>query len=338
MPLFNLDTMSGVTPGTRTQVFQRLQLDAVDGGRQTWARLLWFTEPASCSLHLQAAEGEQGASEPVLQLAEPLSDGRFDGRLHAAAAAAGWQVRCCGSCQHWRNAAATNPNGLPTGHCTWLGAGGGLMAEPDLALQSSLALSCGQWQAVDRTVSGVLPVAAPQASTQATTGETQLRPLTKAAEVKRPGLLGRVRRLLGRDQAAQPANDPLSTRVVERSGVGAGTEPCFACQGRLANLGALAVQTAEGDKQTFSIWRCRSCYTYYLNDWVDRWERLDSLETEETYYRVAPAQAFELLAIVDSVAGGDHPAGRQARTQQREHFLAFERQHTALSHQIRQGR
>ena len=80
--------------------------------------------------------------------------------------------------------------------------------------------------------------------------------------------------------------------LIERSGVGAGTEPCFACQGRIANLGALAVATPEGDKQTFSVWRCRSCYTYYLNDWIDRWERTDSLETEESYYRLCPTEAW----------------------------------------------
>lgn len=81
-----------------------------------------------------------------------------------------------------------------------------------------------------------------------------------------------------------PAAVPLplwEDRIVERSGVGVGTTPCFACQGRIANLGALAVATPEGDKQTFSIWRCRTCYTCYLNDLIDRaGRRTDSLETE----------------------------------------------------------
>ncbi|MEZ4634032.1 MAG: hypothetical protein R2856_03480 [Caldilineaceae bacterium] len=47
---------------------------------------------------------------------------------------------------------------------------------------------------------------------------------------------------------------------------GRGTEPCFACQGRIANLGALTVATDEDDKRTFSVWRCRRCHTFYLND------------------------------------------------------------------------
>jgi hypothetical protein len=126
--------------------------------------------------------------------------------------------------------------------------------------------------------------------------------------------------------------------VVERSGVGAGTESCFACQGRIANLGALAVATPEGDRQTFSIWRCRNCYTYYLNDWIDRWERTDSLETEETYYRLAPAEAFEALAVIDGVVHAEHPARRHERDAQRRWMLAYLDRRTPLSHQIKQGR
>ncbi|MFZ1770248.1 MAG: hypothetical protein WAU00_13675, partial [Caldilinea sp.] len=114
--------------------------------------------------------------------------------------------------------------------------------------------------------------------------------------------------------------------------------PCFACQGRIANLGALAVATPEGDKQTFSIWRCRTCYTYYLNDWIDRWERTDSLETEERYYRLSPAEALEVLAVIDNIIDAEHPARRHERAAQRDWMLAFLAGQTLLSHQIRQGR
>jgi hypothetical protein len=334
MQLFNLDTMSGVAPGTRTQIFQRLQLDAIDSERQIWARLLWYSEPDLCMLYLKTGEGDRWSPEPVLHLAEPLAEGRLVSRLQEAAAASGWQVRCCGTCQHWRSAATANPDGLPAGHCTWPGPGETSLADPALALQSALALSCGQWIAAGRAPAGM-----PPAATEGTAPvQASPVPLPKAAEAKRPGLLDRVRQFVGGGQTTAGVQEAPAVPVVERSGVGAGTEPCFACQARLANLGALAVQTPEGDKQTFSIWRCRSCYTDYLNDWVDRWERLDSLETEETYYRVAPAEATELLAVIHSVAGGDHPGGRQGRTEQRAHFLAFARQHTALSHQIKQGR
>ena len=120
--------------------------------------------------------------------------------------------------------------------------------------------------------------------------------------------------------------------------MGAGTEPCFACQGRIANLGALTVDTDEGDKHTYSVWRCRACHTTYLNSWIDRWERLDSLETEETYYRIAPAEAVEVLAVIDGVVGGEHPAGRHTRAAERAWFEAFVRERRPLSHQRKQGR
>jgi hypothetical protein len=97
------------------------------------------------------------------------------------------------------------------------------------------------------------------------------------------------------------------------------------------------VATPEGDKQTFSIWRCRTCYTYYLNDWIDRWERTDSLETEERYYRLSPAEALEVLAVIDNVIHAEHPARRHERDAQRDWMLAFLAGHALLSHQIRQG-
>ena len=94
----------------------------------------------------------------------------------------------------------------------------------------------------------------------------------------------------------------------------------------------------KGDKQTFSIWRCRNCYTYYLNDWIDRWERTDSLETEERYYRLAPAEALAVLAVIDNVVDAEHPARRHERGAQRAWLLAFIGARAQLSHQIRQGR
>lgn len=144
-----------------------------------------------------------------------------------------------------------------------------------------------------------------------------------------------LRRLL---PARRGVSAPLTQRLVERSGVGAGTEPCFACQGRIANLAALAVESDEGDKETFSVWRCRVCFTLYLSDWVDRWERLESLETEETIYRLAPAEALEMLALIDSIAGGDHPGQRSERNAPKEWIKNQVRGRTPLSHMVKQGR
>jgi hypothetical protein len=135
-----------------------------------------------------------------------------------------------------------------------------------------------------------------------------------------------------------PARRKEDEAFLERSGVGAGTEPCFVCQGRVANLGALAVETPDGDRQTFSIWRCRNCYTTYLNDWIDRWERLDSLDIEESYYRIAPYEALDLLRFINNVAGGEHPGRRRERSTQRSRLLQFIDGRPPLSHQVRQGR
>jgi uncharacterized protein with PIN domain len=197
------------------------------------------------------------------------------------------------------------------------------------------------------------PAADEQAQPSATVAPISVeapRPMRRAAEEAeiRFSFIQRLwRRFIRRQAARQEEERQLSKRakvidwtavLVERSGVGAGTEPCFACQGRIANLGALTVATAEDDKQTFSVWRCRNCYSLYLNNWVDRWERLDNLETEESYYRVAPDEAFALLTIIHGHVGGEHPGRRHERTTERQFFLDFMADRLPLSHQIRQGR
>ena len=75
-----------------------------------------------------------------------------------------------------------------------------------------------------------------------------------------------------------------------------------------------------------------------MNDWVDRWERTDSLETEETYYRLAPREALEILAVIDGVVHAEHPARRHERGAERAWMLQFIGTRPVLSHQIKQGR
>ena len=64
---FNLDTMSGVFPGTRTMVFQRLRLSLATGGATAprWARLQWYTTPAACVLSIPAELAFPGRREKV---------------------------------------------------------------------------------------------------------------------------------------------------------------------------------------------------------------------------------------------------------------------------------
>ncbi len=345
--LFNLNTMSGVYPGTRTMVFQRVRVRI--GAAVHWVRVLWYADPPACVLEPDVAV----ASTPgvaALRIPEPLADRQFAPRLHTALAATGWQLQACGSCTFWQLTTAATSDGLPLGRCTWQGApadtdattaNADVAAPPaPLQMQSLLALDCTHWQAAPE-LSTLASAATDQPDSESQGAAHGVAPMRKRAEQEsdeRWTLLGQLRRFLKRP--TQPPATTLSweDRIVERSGVGAGTEPCFACQGRIANLGALAVASSEGDKQTFSVWRCRQCYTYYLNDWIDRWERTDSLETEESYYRLAPEEALEVLALIDNVVHAEHPAGRFERTAQREWVLAFIAQHPRLSHQIKQGR
>lgn len=345
--LFNLETMSGVTPGTRTPIMQRVRLrrlGAPPDERFTWARLLWTGEddgedapgaPARADellLYLQVGdEPNRWQAAPLVRIPAPRSLD-LNSVLARALADAGWQLYTCGSCARWQPAAAATPDGLAVGECRWRSAAPQTPPPPfALAVQSHLALNCAHWQPA---AGSAAPLPAGGAGSSAT-----VAPLPKRAELPDApsGLLARLARLL-RPAPPPPPEPTWEQRLLERSGVGAGTEPCFACQGRIANLGALTVESPEGDKQTYSVWRCRACYTTYVNNWIDRWERLDSLETEEVYYRIAPSEAVEALAVIDGVVGGEHPAGRHTRGEQRAWFERFLAGRIALSHQIRQGR
>jgi uncharacterized protein with PIN domain len=343
--LFNLETMSGVFPGTRTMVYQRVRLEPLDkpADRGRWARILWYDDPAAWVVELEAsgaavspaAEATPAPPRTLLRISEPLAAdaGR---QLRRSLEAAGWQLRCCGTCASFQPLAATTPDGLSAGRCTWRSGDAVVQEVPSaLAAQSQLALACERWAL---TGGAEIPVLDDEVL-------ITVAPMPKRAEQEtdeRWTFWGRLRRALGRSQSGQESaaerQPSWEERLVERSGVGAGTEPCFACQGRIANLGALAVATPEGDKQTFSVWRCRSCFTYYLNDWIDRWERTDSLETEESYYRLSPAEALEVLAVIDGVADAEHPARRYERDAQRRWMLDYLANRPYLSHQVRQGR
>ncbi len=117
--LFNLETMSGVFPGTRTMVFQRvrvrpleqgaLEQGALLAGDTQWVRLLWYEEPPACVV-------ECGAN--LLRIPEPLNR-NFGSRLAEALAASGLQYMACGDCAFWQATAVKTGDGLPAGRCTW---------------------------------------------------------------------------------------------------------------------------------------------------------------------------------------------------------------------------
>lgn len=345
--LFNLDTMSGVSPGVRTQIMQRVRLLETEDGapRARWARFLWYADPimttqaetvdgATCAIQIQAAPGADRWDATPLDVLETVESATLNREMHARLARHGYRGHTCGGCTHWQAVGERMHGGLPAGVCTYRTPEPGAPSTPlPLARQSLFSPGCPHWQAVADA-----PAVSPTETGQAGTELPRAAVLDKQKEAAN-NWRRRLRAFLrGRFTTQAPPATTWEEGLIERSGVGAGTEPCFACQGRIANLGAVTVNTDEGDKHTYSVWRCRVCHTTYLNSWIDRWERLDSLETEETYYRVAPAEAVEILAVIDGVVGGEHPAGRHTRAAERAWFEHFVAGRLPLSHQRKQGR
>lgn len=328
--LFNLETMSGVYPGTRTQRFQRIRLVPLPGSEATpeWAVVLWYDDPPACVVVPQETSDMSLARPPILRIEEPASLD-LNAVLMERLAALGWRLAACGACAHWR-AATTPVNEVGQfGECLLRTTPESELPIPvSLAAQSHLALACPFWEA--RTVE----------APEATSATLDLGPLPRIAVITESKLKPwqRWQRRLRRRLSEKSPSPSLADQLAERSGVGAGTEPCFVCHGRIANLGALTVESHDGDKQTFSVWRCRDCLTLYLSDWIDRWERVDSLETEETIYRIPPAEAAELLTLFLSVPGGDHPERRSDRSPQRDAILGRFTPRHPLSHVVKQGR
>lgn len=341
---FNLETMSGVFSGSHTQVYQRFQVLPIqpDSTKPTWLQLLWYDAPPACVAYSYTPGEANNFATALLRIPDPFA-GEFQQRLQTALNSIDLQMQSCGSCSFWQASTAQNPDHLPVGYCQWQqNRSEKTIAANWLRVQSTLALACVHWQVATQPQKPFPEQSQERARSDAgaTLDDITIAPMRKAAETAGVRLRWRQRLVnwFSRRHGGQRRRTNWLAELVERSGVGAGVESCFVCQGRIANLGALAVATPEGDKETFSIWRCRNCYTFYLNDWVDRWERLDSLETEETYYRIAPAEAVELLQIITGVEGGDHPGRRQERTEQRAKLFTFLAGRAPFAHQVRLGR
>ena len=314
LPRFNLATMSGVHLGSRTQQFYRIHLHEKDDTIR-WG-VLFQDEKGNEALH-RFIEVD-GA---ITIQAEP-----FWTSTGADILASGLSVRTCGTCTFWtaqRSSAREAAIPPRVGSCLVRRAGQAIQTADRqgtqaaaLLYQTALGLDCTHWQRRTdediRVAEKEMPIA-----------DEEGRP--KAPRTWWVRLIDGVRARPGRMAANQPPT------VQEHSGVGAGTESCLICHGRMANLGALSVSSAEGDKQTFSLWRCRVCLTLFLNDWTDRWKRLDTLDTEERYYRLSPPEASHFLQISQQMAGGTHPA-------QQQQIMALLQGLKPLSHQVRQGR
>ena len=327
--LFSPKTMSGVFTGTHSPLFYRVRLgsNSEPNAPLRWYELHWRAEPPHYALYRHLP----GQIDPIpAQLASLsyLPSRPFVDSLQSGLDRLGFWLHACGSCRFWTQSLASSPGEAPVGQCHWR------QAEPDLAMQSALAPACANWQKVDprQGDSADSPPDAPL-SADHPCNAMQL-PRTKP----KPGIWDswRSRFRLSETEPAQVSIQ--ASHIAERSGAGAGAQPCLVCHGRIANLGALAVETPEGDSQTFSIWRCRACCSLFLNDWIDRWERLDTLETEESYYRLAPNEAHEILLLFDSMVAPDHSVRHDNRTQQRLKIQDCISHLQPLSHQVKRGR
>lgn len=368
---FNLETMSGVFPGTRTRRHHLLQLSGANDSESSmeidqdtnpkaaWAKIYWTEEPAT------AVAVDQSGQE-VFQIEVTHVETIF-GEIAHAFLLQNQQVVACGTCQHWERNLTVDEREEPSyGKC---GKRSEIILEShpnpvpsdnsfadnladELTLQSSMALSCLHWQvrmaSSMSSKDGSETKQADNASPALNFGSAPKSDVDLSeVQVNRSWWVEKFRQWIGSNQAPEKKQSAqqmsktakrVSLKQLDRSGVGAGTEPCLGCHGRIANLGALVVQTTEGDRQTYSVWRCRNCAATYLNSWIDRWERLDNLETEETLYRVAPTEALQLLVRIHGIDGGDHPQERETRDDERDWFEAFRHDRSALSHQIRHGR
>ncbi len=373
LPNFNLDTMSGIFPGTRTRWYYLLHLsttapefDRTDSDSITkdearrvgrfWAKAFWFEEPSAVIVMDDA--------DQILAQVDISDTTDVFVEVELAIEQKALQLISCGTCQHWTHSAPAEntvalDNQTSIGTCEKSGDESAntesqLSATPflhtrrlaqELIPQSAFALSCPYWEKRSkRQTTAEKESTSPQQNFgYAPTTDVDL----SLSEANDATWIQRISQRLGfRQESGKTARARRKSKVssefslaqLDRSGVGAGTEPCLGCHGRIANLGALIVETDEGDKQTFSVWRCRNCAATYLNSWIDRWERLDNLETEETLYRIAPPEAVLLLERIHGIEGADHPQEREKRVGERLWFEAFLNNRTALSHQVRHGR
>jgi hypothetical protein len=212
-----------------------------------------------------------------IELPAAAADSAVFAAVQAAAVAHGWQVQACGACVHWHVMATESAGSV--GACAW--------PNPDppprsSARQSVLAAPCTHFDATAGTAASQPAV-----------------PELPSVTVPQSTLPWWQRLWPRRPKQAENSPDHAAGDIVERSGKRPGTIPCLACPGRMANLGAQKCRTHEGDERTFSVWRCRRCLGYYLNDWTDKWVRTDSLEVVDIYYRLAPQEALICLGAIE---------------------------------------
>lgn len=325
---FNPDTMSGIYPGDRSAVYQRVlgqQIEAADVPAQ-WLQVSWDGQPPGPLVSVdRGSEEAYCISDFRLVISDPREACRA---LAAELFARDMDLHACGSCGFWDEVTGTTADELPSGRCAFPVAGvEPALAPPELAVQSAFSLACTHWIPRDQFVP-------PVKVSDGDHAQANVAPTAAAAsEVAGPSPWQRVRSLLTR--ARRDPDDPRRKPIpLPKKVTAVGTEPCFVCQGRIARLGSHTIRTDEGDNETFTIWRCHICYSTYLGDWIDRWVRLDSLETQEAFYRIAPPVASDLLSRFHAAKVQDAAARQDLELQLRSLTAETE----PVSRQVKQGR
>ena len=364
---FNLDTMSGIYPGERPAVYQRVLAVRVDrpDAPAHWFRLSWDQQPPGPLFHPDEPQAGDVDRLPTFRLA--VTDARQTCILLASELAQRkWALHTCGTCAFWHRQQDATAGGDAAGQC------GYRPAEPqgaatnataaraknkddafpaasadsvhsgvnpflplyyaasDLTAQSALSMACRHWAAAPSAHSAFAAQDHPNSEA------APVQPAISEPQAA-PSLWRRLQTLLLPGRRAK-VDRPSAKSIRSKKATAVGTEPCFACQGRIARLGSLTLAEPSKDNETFTVWRCHTCYTTYLGDWIDRWVRLDSLETEETLYRVAPADAAGLLeAFQISQTNADMRSGDSRRVLETR-LRSMTQELEPLSHQVKLGR
>lgn len=333
---FNLHTMSGIHPGRRSAVFQRLLVQQVDSSDSPalWLQVSWDGQPPGPAVHADRNSSE-GSGITAFRLATPDPQKSYEA-LSGELKRVGFDLHACGACAFWDGMIGVTADGLPAGRCTYpVNEAEPVLAPPALAVQSAFSLACTHWTVGDKASAARISIG--DAGDSPHTNSAIPAPSTPEGPKRRPApsQWQRLHSLLTRsksnssDSRSKPIALPKKVTAV-------GTEPCFVCQGRIARLDSHTIATQEGDNETFTVWRCHTCYTTYLGDWIDRWVRLDSLETQEAFYRIPPAVASDLLGQYQAAKAEREIPDARERLELRLRRLIAETE--PLSRQLKQGR
>lgn len=350
---FNLDTMSGVFPGVKPRHFFRFRIsncirtsESQPESQPRWVAAIWLEEPEAW-----VVIDEQG--NETCRVAGSYDVITID-QLIESLRSLGHEPHCCGTCTFWKVDRAQNEKvrsgtcALENGHC-----GISLPWDADISMlkrvdsQTAPSLACEYW--IHQCTP--LELGNPTAKVTSTQNGNDARSVAKDPILDKEGSTGaglveRVKKRLVRPftRLVKSRNNgalesaTTSRFELEQSGYSAGTEPCLTCHGRMANMASITAESTSGDTQTYSLWRCRVCNATYLNSWVDRWARLDNLETEEKIYRLSPLEFATIYGQI-SPANNLSTAGEpQSQPSPHEWLREYASSRVPLSHQIRHGR